>query len=93
MVEGARLESEYTPKRIEGSNPSLSAMVQDGGVAVPCNLQSAIAESKIVQRAFVVGGYYSILMLIHWTYLQRLRSPNLVRSGMKQRYAFLACDK
>ena len=32
MVEGARLESVYTPKRrIEGSNPSLSATHRRGG--------------------------------------------------------------
>ncbi len=31
MVEGARLESVYTVKRIEGSNPSLSAMHQAYG--------------------------------------------------------------
>ena len=50
-VEGARLESEYAVKRIVGSNPTLSAnnklgcnfAVLDGEVAVPCNLQSAIA--------------------------------------------------
>ncbi len=45
-VEGARLESEYTRDRIGGSNPPLSAMTQDGAVAVPCDLQSAIAGSK-----------------------------------------------
>ena len=29
MVEGARLESVYTGNRIEGSNPSLSAIIKD----------------------------------------------------------------
>ena len=61
MVEGSRLESEYTLKRIEGSNPSLSAMVQDGGVAVPCNLQSAIAESKVVR-----GLLWSEAVMVSW---------------------------
>ena len=44
MVEGARLESVYRGNSIRGSNPLLSAMaVLDGELAVPCNLQSAIA--------------------------------------------------
>ena len=51
LVEGARLEIVYTHNTgIEGSNPSLSAIiifaVLDGEVAVPCNLQPAIAGSK-----------------------------------------------
>ena len=60
-VEGARLESEYTLKRIEGSNPSLSAMVQDGGLAVPCNLQSAVAESD-----FFEGFLWSDAIVASW---------------------------
>ena len=44
VVEGARLESVYRGNSIRGSNPLLSAMaVLDGELAVPCNLQSAIA--------------------------------------------------
>lgn len=44
MVEGARLERVYRGNSIVGSNPTLSAnAVLDGELAVPCNLQSAIA--------------------------------------------------
>ena len=44
MVEGARLERVYRGNPIKGSNPFLSAIaVLDGELAVPCNLQSAIA--------------------------------------------------
>lgn len=50
LAEGARLESGYTGNRIRGSNPLLSASIKfavlDGELAVPCNLQSAIAGSK-----------------------------------------------
>ena len=47
MVEGARLESVYRGNSIRGSNPLLSAnAVLDGELAVPCNLQSAIAGSN-----------------------------------------------
>ena len=44
MVEGARLERVYRGNSIVGSNPTFSAIaVLDGELAVPCNLQSAIA--------------------------------------------------
>ena len=44
MVEGARLERVYRGNSIKSSNLFLSAIaVLDGELAVPCNLQSAIA--------------------------------------------------
>ena len=53
MVEGARLESVCRGNSTVGSNPTLSAIISllvltvlDGEVAVPCNLQAAIAGWK-----------------------------------------------
>ena len=44
MAEGARLERVYRGNSIVGSNPTFSAIaVLDGELAVPYNLQSAIA--------------------------------------------------
>ena len=44
VVEGARLERVYRGNSIVGSNPTFSAIaVLDGELAVPYNLQSAIA--------------------------------------------------
>ena len=47
VVEGARLERVCRGNSTVGSNPTLSARtVLDGELAVPCNLQSAIAGSN-----------------------------------------------
>ena len=51
VVEGARLERVYRGNSIVGSNPTFSAIaVLDGELAVPCNLQSAIAGLNSSQR-------------------------------------------
>ena len=54
MVEGARLERVYRGNSIVGSNPTFSAIaVLDGELAVPCNLQSAIAGLNSSQRLLI----------------------------------------
>ena len=54
MVEGARLESVCRGNSTAGSNPALSAkVVLDGELAVPCNLQSAIAGLNSSQRLLI----------------------------------------
>ncbi len=56
VVEGARLESVYRGNSIMGSNPILSAItVLDGELAVPCNLQSAIAGCNSYPRLELSG--------------------------------------
>ena len=63
MAEGAALEMPYTGNRIQGSNPCLSAKIEDrvsnvavldGEVAVPCSPQSALAGLNPLPRAFRV---------------------------------------
>ena len=54
MVEGARLERVYRGNSIVGSNPTFSAIaVLDGELAVPYNLQSAIAGLKSSPRLLI----------------------------------------